>query len=41
MALQSPFTTSFGTTMERNVLIVLIHSARLTGLGECVAFEGL
>src|SRR5207248_822652 len=40
MQLTSPFTTSFGTTLERPAIIVAVHSEGVTGLAECVAFEG-
>lgn len=35
--LVSPFTTSFGKQLERDCLIIAIHSEGLTGWGECVA----
>src|SRR5579864_961462 len=40
LRLTAPFTTSFGTTLERSCIIVLVHAEGVTGLGECVAFEG-
>jgi len=40
LRLQAPFTTSFGTTLERSAIIVAVHGEGKTGLAECVAFEG-
>jgi O-succinylbenzoate synthase len=40
MELTAPFTTSFGTTLQRPCLIVSVHAEGETGLGECVAFDG-
>lgn len=40
LALQSPFTTSFGTETVRRCLIVTLHADGLSGYGECVAMEG-
>lgn len=40
LSLVAPFTTSFGTTQERPCIIVKVHGQGLTGLGECVAFDG-
>lgn len=40
MPLQSPFTTSFGTEVERPCIIVTVHAGGLTGYGECVAGDG-
>jgi O-succinylbenzoate synthase len=37
MPLVSPFTTSFGTELDRHCLILTLHSEGLTGWGECVA----
>lgn len=37
MPLVSDFTTSFGSQRQRDCLIVALHSAGLTGWGECVA----
>ncbi len=37
MPLVSPFATSFGTQLQRDCLIVAVHSEGLTGWGECVA----
>lgn len=38
--LTAPFTTSFGTVYDRSCIIVAVHGEGLTGLGECVAFDG-
>ena len=35
--LVSPFVTSFGRQVERECLVLALHSAGLTGWGECVA----
>lgn len=40
LELTAPFTTSFGTTLQRSCIIVSVHAEGETGLGECVAFEG-
>lgn len=40
LRLSRPFTTSFGTTLERPCLIVAVQSEGCTGYGECVAFDG-
>src|SRR5579883_2737195 len=40
MPLKSPFTTSFGTEVERPCIIVTVHAGGLTGYGECVAGDG-
>ncbi len=40
LELTAPFTTSFGTTLERSCVIIAVHGAGVTGLGECVAFDG-
>jgi O-succinylbenzoate synthase len=40
LRLTAPFTTSFGTTLERSCIVVAVHGEGITGLGECVAFEG-
>ena len=40
LQLKAPFTTSFGTTLERSCIIVAVHAEAETGLAECVAFEG-
>jgi O-succinylbenzoate synthase len=40
LSLTAPFSTSFGTTLERSCIIVAIHGEGVTGLAECVAFEG-
>ncbi len=37
MPLVSPFGTSFGTQSQRDSLVLALHSAGLTGWGECVA----
>jgi o-succinylbenzoate synthase len=37
MPLVSPFTTSFGTELDRHCLILAMHGEGLTGWGECVA----
>ncbi len=37
MPLVSPFGTSFGTQIQRDCLILALHSEGLTGWGECVA----
>jgi O-succinylbenzoate synthase len=40
LRLKAPFITSFGATTERTCMIVTVHAGGLSGLGECVAFEG-
>jgi o-succinylbenzoate synthase len=40
LQLTAPFTTSFGSTLERSCIIVVVHGEGVTGLAECVAFEG-
>jgi O-succinylbenzoate synthase len=40
LELIAPFTTSFGTTLQRACIIVAVHAEGETGLAECVAFEG-
>lgn len=40
LSLTAPFTTSFGTQLERSCLIVAVHADGLRGYGECVAFDG-
>jgi o-succinylbenzoate synthase len=40
LELTAPFTTSFGTTLQRTCIIVAVHAEGETGLGECVAFDG-
>lgn len=40
LTLTAPFTTSFGTTLDRSCIIVQVHGEGLTGLAECVAFDG-
>ncbi|MEJ5226159.1 MAG: o-succinylbenzoate synthase [Anaerolineales bacterium] len=37
MPLVSPFQTSFGTTVNRESVLVTLHAEGLTGYGECVA----
>ncbi len=37
MPLVSPFETSFGVTTDRECIIIVAHSADLSGYGECVA----
>ena len=39
LRLSSPFTTSFGTIIERPCIIVEVEAEGLKGLAECVAFE--
>ena len=40
LRLREPFETSFGTTWERRVLLVEVHSDGLTGWGEITVLEG-
>jgi O-succinylbenzoate synthase len=40
LELTAPFTTSFGTTLQRPCIITAVHAEGETGLGECVAFDG-
>lgn len=40
LELTAPFTTSFGTTLQRPCIIVAVYAEGATGLGECVAFDG-
>ncbi len=37
MPLVAPFETSFGRTTDRECILIAVHSAGLTGYGECVA----
>ena len=37
MPLVSPFETSFGRSVDRECLIIILHAEGLTGYGECVA----
>lgn len=39
LRLSSPFTTSFGTIIERPCIIVEVEAGGVSGLAECVAFE--
>ena len=39
MSLVKPFTTSFGQTLERRVLLVEIRAEGLSGWGECTTGE--
>ncbi len=39
LSLKHPFQTSFGTEQHRQCIIVSVHSAGLTGWGECVASQ--
>jgi O-succinylbenzoate synthase len=40
LRLTAPFATSFGTTLDRSCIVVAVHGEGVTGLAECVAFEG-
>jgi o-succinylbenzoate synthase len=40
LRLKAPFVTSFGATQDRSCLMVQVHAEGLTGLAECVAFDG-
>jgi O-succinylbenzoate synthase len=40
LRLTAPFTTSFGTTLDRSCIIVEVGGQGVMGLGECVAFDG-
>src|SRR5579872_4289562 len=39
LRLSAPFTTSFGTILDRSCIVVHVHGGGLTGLAECVAFD--
>lgn len=40
LPLRNPFTTSFGTEVDRPCIIVAVHGEGLVGYGECVAGDG-
>lgn len=40
LRLTAPFTTSFGTTLERPCIVVAVEGEGVIGLAECVAFDG-
>ncbi len=40
LELTAPFTTSFGSILQRGCIIVAVRAEGETGIGECVAFDG-